>query len=177
MGRYWTITTQSGIICQGKFWFACQDSDDFKNIGFDKDFIQPIYYNCDYCCRYLCMGEPDEDEDWCKKCFDSREEYVEHTKNNNDDLYSSGSYVNYILPKSKYNLIDKWISKFKKHGIDKYIEDFESKIIGNNLSYDFRCTADEDSVYEILSARYSLLLIVKELIKLDCGSIRVSCEF
>lgn len=203
MGRYWSITTESGITCEGKFWFGCQSSDDFENIGFIETDVRDCYYNCGNHCPFTLTEDSriEDSNDWCSNCFDSREEHLEYLKENDESNSACGrggftgaqpqymyeecdNFTNYILPKSEYNLIDEWIDNFEdfqEEGFDEHIVNFKSILVKDELKYDFDCVGldNYESCYgeAKLSARYLLALIVRELIKLDCGEIKVNCEF
>ena len=73
MGRFYY-----GDIC-GKFWFACQPSDDATDLGGDMELMYRFYV-CG--CEYNFIEKLDDaqevyNEDYCSSCFSSYKEHLE----------------------------------------------------------------------------------------------------
>lgn len=185
MGRYWSATTNNGYTCEGKFWFAVQNSDDFINVGFIPSSTQRYYYNLCRCCIY--ENDPETITDWCENCYNTREEFYQEMEEEEEHepfyLDYSESIYNYEV--NYDDLLERLDTPIMKN-ISKYLLEFNSKMTDSySIQYDYSIVGEEDTIHkktlsdeeEELLATYVLIKIVKSIIDLTgCESIKVYCE-
>ena len=165
MGRFY-----SGDI-EGKFWFGIQSSNDISNLV-DYDPIQSYIWK--FC---GCSLDEDENDKYCKSCFDSKKEHIVAVKEDDDYddelLWIEEQSISYSLDKDTHyqQLVDNMnkiktyicediINEFKKiEQNDKILNAFSGvfdhiiKFINDNT--EIKNDKDKNNIYTLV-ARYTL---------------------
>lgn len=180
MGRFYT-----GDI-EGKFWFGVQDSDDVEKLV---NITGYTYYSWNVC---HCTAEMDED--YCKQCYDSKEEHIEAAieEESYEDkcLYYEDCCNGYSLDKETHyqELVDNMnelktkINKNVIHAFDKIeqndkILDAFTGVFDNTHKYlNTMENNPERKEQEVLTARYTLGYQIEYCIR-TTGSCNINCEY
>jgi hypothetical protein len=178
MGRYYW-----GDI-EGKFWFACQSSNDVENICCITCFPTYFYRGCD------CIKN-NGDEDYCTNCYEDFEEHqqkLEIDSQNEDPFvkgdklwYENESIIKYYIELEDLHEIQESIEELNDI-IGQYIEVLTFKKEDKGYEYDFEFTyayknleSDVQKPKDKLIARYCLARQI-ELCLLKKGECSMTCE-
>lgn len=192
MGRYWYLTAnneEGRISCDGKFWFAVQDSTDFEKLGFVKSEGQEM---CWKGCR-CCFKSDDRPNNYCDRCYDSYEEHLKTVQVEEDDDVSDGgdlwesndSLVTYEATKQDiYHIIQGMIKGYEAANVDKWFDKYSiTHTCDSSGDTEVECDASWASKTSLIRdqleimARYDLCMICKYVFDLGADYILVDCEF
>jgi hypothetical protein len=126
MGRYY-----SGDI-SGKFWFACQTSDDAENFGGKMEKYES-YAICGCRYEYDILLDWGRDKEYCRNCNDSHEEHLKKVKDEGfEDILVESESFDMVFNGDQLKEVQEHIAELDKTAL-KFIKSF---------------TMNEDSDYE-----------------------------
>ena len=180
MGRFY-----SGDI-EGKFWFGVQDSDDVEKLV---NITGNTYYSWNVC---NCSAEIDDD--YCRQCYDSKEDHIEAAieegSYQDECLYYEDCCNGYSLDKETHyqELVDNMnelktkinknvIQEFDKIEQNDKILDAFTGVFNNTHKYlNTMENNQERKEQEVLTARYTLGYQIEYCIR-TTGSCNIHCEY
>ena len=181
MGRFY-----DGDI-QGKFWFGIQDSDDVENLV---TITGNTYYSW---CVCHCVAEIDED--YCRQCYDSKEEHIdaaiEDESYEDECLYYEDCSLGYSLDKSThYEELVQNMENLKKEipkGVIKFFENIEQNdkildaftgVFNDTNKHIDETPKDKKENHKlmVLIARYTLGFQIEYCLR-TTDSCNISCEY
>jgi|TARA_B110000467_G_C18218323_1_gene421564 YesN/AraC family two-component response regulator len=183
MGRFY-----SGDI-EGKFWFGVQQSDDIENLVNITSNTEYVWKACN------CYAEIDC-EDYCRQCYDSKEQQIEEAieaeEYDDSSLYYEDSSHGYSLDKETHyqELLDN-MKLLKQEIPEDIIKKFENIEQTDNILNAFTGVFDkylpiinekkeekegEKKELAVLVARYTLGYQIEYCLR-TTGSCNVNCEY
>lgn len=129
MGRYY-----SGDIA-GKFWFACQSSDDAENFGGKIDRYE-LYAICGCRYEYDILLDRGRDKEYCRNCNDSHEEHLKKVKEDGfEDIIIESQFFDMVFDDDQLKEVQEHIAELDKTAL-KFIKSFTMDS-DSNYEYDF----------------------------------------